>query len=109
MERYVGEEDYEYMRATRWMGTRVAGVCSTTGICVCSTYPIEELDILPYDSLIEEGRYAGGHGLMLHAEGTTQLWAVPPEVIAVLGGMLPNDQHRTLLSRTPGLSTLAGR
>ncbi len=32
----------------------------------------ERLEVLPYDSLIEEGRYAGGHVLMLHAEGTTQ-------------------------------------
>ena len=69
----------------------------------------ERLEMLPYDSLIETGRYAGGHVLMLHAEGTTQLWAVPPEVIAVLGGMLPVDQYRQLLSRTPSLSALAGR
>ncbi len=65
--------------------------------------------MLPYDSLIEEGRYAGGHVLMLHAEGTTQLWAVPPEVIVLLKGMLADYQYRMLLSRTPRLSALAGR
>ena len=69
----------------------------------------ERLDMLPYDSFIEEGRYAGGHVLMLHAEGTTQLWAVPPEVLLLLKGMLPDEEYRTLLSRTPRLFALAGR
>ncbi len=65
--------------------------------------------MLPYDSLIEEGRYAGGHVLMLHAEGTTQLWGVPPVVIVLLKGMLPDDQYRLLTEHTPRLSALAGR
>ncbi len=69
----------------------------------------ERLEMLSYDSLIEEGRYAGGHVLMLHAEGTTQLWAVPPEVIVLLERILPDDQYRALLSRTPSLFTPAGR
>ena len=69
----------------------------------------ERLEMLPYDSLIEEGRYVGGHVLMLHAEGTTLPWAVPPEVIVLLGGILPEDQYRMLLSRTPRLAALAGR
>ena len=68
----------------------------------------ERLEVLPYDSLITEGRYAGGHVLMLHAEGTTQLWAVPPQVIVLLQGMLPGDQYRKLIERTPSLSSLAG-
>ncbi len=67
----------------------------------------ERLEMLPYDSLIEEGRYAGGHVLMLHAEGTTQLWAVPPEVIVLLGGLLPDDQYHKLLEHTPKLASLA--
>ncbi len=46
---------------------------------------------------------------MLHAEGTTQLWAVPPEVIPFLKGMLPGDQYDRRLDRTPGLSDLAVR
>jgi hypothetical protein len=73
------------------------------------TQPGDELETLSYDSAIEEGRFAGGHVLMLHAEGTTQLWAVPPEVILLLRGMLPDDQYHRLIERTPGLSTLAGR
>ena len=47
--------------------------------------------------------------MMLHAEDTTQLWAIPAEVIVLLEGMLPNDQYRTLIERTPHLSALAGR
>ncbi len=39
----------------------------------------ERLEMLPYDSLIEEGQYAGGHVLMLHAEGTTRARAVRPK------------------------------
>ncbi len=69
----------------------------------------ERLEMLPYDSLIEEGRYAGGHVLMLHAEGTTQLWAVPPEVIVLLDGILPDDQYRLLIERTPKLANLASK
>ncbi len=67
----------------------------------------ERLEMLPYDSLITEGRYAGGHVLMLHAGGTTQLWAVPPEVIVLLGGLLPDDQYRKLLEHTPKLASHA--
>ncbi len=66
----------------------------------------ERLEMLPYDSLIEEGRYAGGHVVMLHAEGTTQLWAVQPEVLVLLKGMLPDEQYRKLLERTPKLAGL---
>jgi hypothetical protein len=73
------------------------------------TQPGDELEMLPYDSLIEEGRYAGGHVLMLHGEGTTQLWAVPPEVILLLKGILPDEQHRTLIERTPKIAGLASK
>jgi hypothetical protein len=69
----------------------------------------ERLETLPYDSLIEQGRYAGGHVLMLHADGTTQLWAVPPEVIPLLQGMLPDDQYRLLIERTPKIASLASK
>ncbi len=69
----------------------------------------EGLEMLPYDSLIEEGRYAGGHVLMLHAEGTTQLWAVPPAVIVFLDGMMPDDEYRLLIERTPKLASLASK
>ena len=43
-----------------------------------------------------------------HSYGTTQLWAVPPEVILLLRGILPDDLYRALLSRTPRLSALSG-
>jgi hypothetical protein len=69
----------------------------------------ERLGMLPYDSLITEGRYAGGHVLMLHAEGTTQLWAVPPEVIVLLKGMLQDEQYDRLLERTPKRAGLASK
>ncbi len=69
----------------------------------------ERLEMLPYDSLITEGRYAGGHVLMLHAGGTTQLWAVPPEVILLLKGIVPNDQYSHLIQRTPSLAGIAAR
>ncbi len=73
------------------------------------TQPGDELEMLPYDSLIEEGRYAGGHVLMLHADDNTYLFAIPPEVILLLRGMLPDDQYHRLIERTRWLSTLAGR
>ncbi len=69
----------------------------------------ERLETLPYDSLITEGRYAGGHVLMLHAEGTTQLWAAPPEVMLFLRGMLPDNQYYRLLDQTPSLADVAAR
>ncbi len=73
------------------------------------TQPGDELETLPYDSAIDEGRYAGGHVLMLHADGSTYLFAVPPEVVLLLKGMIPDDQYRALLTRTPKLSTIAAR
>ncbi len=71
--------------------------------------PGDELEILPYDSLIEEGCYAGGHVLMLHADYSTYLFAVPPEVILLLKGMLPDEQYRKLTERTPSLVDVAAR
>ncbi len=71
------------------------------------TQPGDELETLPYDSAIEEGRYAGGHVLMLHADDNTYLFAVPPEVILLLKGMLPDDQYDRLLDRTPSLADIA--
>ncbi len=71
--------------------------------------PGRELELLPYDSLIAGGRYDGGHVIMLHTEDNTFMYAVPPEVILLLEGMLPGDQYRALLLRTPLLATLAGR
>ena len=47
------------------------------------------------------GRYDGGHVLVLHTEDNTFIYAVPPEVIMLLEGMLPDDQYRALLSRPP--------
>ncbi len=73
------------------------------------TRPGRELETLPYDSLITGGRYDGGHVLMLHTEDNTFMYAVPPEVIVLLEGLLTDDQYRQLLERTPRLSALAGR
>ena len=69
----------------------------------------ERLEMLPYDSLIGEGRYAGGHVLALHTEGTTQLWAVPPEVILFLKGILPDDEYDRLRRQKPSLTDVAAR
>ena len=71
--------------------------------------PGRELETLPYDSLIAGGRYDGGHVIVLHTEDNTFMYAVPPEVIVLLEVLLPNDQYRQLLERTPRLSALAGR
>lgn len=73
------------------------------------TQPGDELEVLPYDSLIEEGRYAGGHVIMHHADGNTYLFAVPPEVILLLEGMLPDDQYHKLMERIPSLADIATR
>ncbi len=73
------------------------------------TRPGHELEVLPYDSRIAGGRYDGGHVMMLHTEDNTFMYAVPPEVIVLLEGILPDHQYRTLLERTPRLSALAGR
>ncbi len=73
------------------------------------TQPGDELEILPYDSLITEGRYAGGHVLMLHADDSTYLFAVLPEVILLLSEMLPDDQYYRLLEQTPSMADVAAR
>jgi len=71
--------------------------------------PGRELEMLTYDSLIAGGRYDGGHVIMLHTEDNTFMYAIPPEVILLLEGMLPDDQYRKLLSRAPKLSSLAAK
>ncbi|MDP9381572.1 MAG: hypothetical protein M3Q29_15775 [Chloroflexota bacterium] len=71
------------------------------------TQPGDELETLPYDSLIEEGPYTGGHVVMLHADDNTFLFAVPPEVILLMRGMLPDDQYDRLIERTPSLAGAA--
>ncbi len=67
------------------------------------TRPGRELEMLPYDSLIAGGRYDGGHVIMLHTQDNTYMYAVPPEVLLLLKGRLPDDQYRKLIERTPGL------
>ncbi len=66
--------------------------------------PGRELELLPYDSLIAGGRYDGGHVLGLHMDDDTFLFAVPPEAIPLLQGLLPEAQYSKLLERTPGLA-----
>ncbi len=70
-----------------------------------------ELETLPDDSLIVGGPYDGGHVIMVHneVEDNTFLFAVPPEAIPLLGGLLPDDQYRKLLERTPKLASLASK
>jgi len=76
-------------------------------VCV----PGWELETLADDSLIAGGEYDGGQVVMVHneEEDNTFLFAIPPEAIPLLQGLLPEDQYRMLLSRTPSLSTLADR
>ncbi len=73
------------------------------------TRPDRELEVLPYDSLIAGGRYDGGHVIVLHTKDSTFMYAVPPEVIVLMQGILPEDQYRGLVSRTPGLAGIAAR
>ena len=73
------------------------------------TRPGDEPETLPYYPLIGEGRYAGGHALMLHADGNTYLFAVRPEVILLLRGMLPDDQYRLHYVRDVTMGEDAGR
>ena len=71
--------------------------------------PGRELEVLPSDSRIAGGRYDGGHVLMQHTEDNTFTYAVPPEVIVLLEGILPDEEYRTLLERTPKLDRLPSR
>ncbi len=68
-----------------------------------------ELEAMPDDSLIAGGLYDGGHVIMVHneEEDNTFLFAIPPEVILLLKGMLPDEQYHKLLERTPGLADVA--
>ncbi len=47
--------------------------------------------------------------LMLHADGNTYHFTVPPEAILLIEGILPDDEYRKLIERTPRISTLAAR
>ncbi len=69
--------------------------------------PGRELEILPYDSLIAGGRYDGGHVVGLHMHDDTFLFAIPPEAIPLLQGLLPDNQYQTLVARTPKLGYIA--
>ncbi len=70
-----------------------------------------ELETMPDDSLIAEGPYDGGHVVMVHneEEDNTFLFAIPPEAIPLLQGLLPEDQYRTLIVRTPKLAAMPVR
>ncbi len=46
---------------------------------------------------------------MHHADDGTYLFAVPPEVIVLLRGLLPEDRYRALLARTPKLAGLTAQ
>ncbi len=65
-----------------------------------------ELETLPYDSLITGGRYDGGHVVTVHdaEEENTYMFAIPPEAVPLLEGLLPDEQYRRLLERTPSLA-----
>ena len=64
------------------------------------------MEALPYDSLISGGRYDGGHVVMVHdaEEENTYMFAVPPEAIPLLLGLLPADQYHKLVACTPALA-----
>ena len=68
------------------------------------TRPGRELQTQFYDSRVVGGRYDRGHVVVLHTENDTFLFAIPH-----LQVLLSDDQYRALLSRTPSLSSLAGR
>ncbi len=70
------------------------------------TRPGRELETLPYDSLITGGRYDGGHVVIVHDadEQNTYMFALPPEAIPLLLGLLLDGQYRTLVARTPALA-----
>lgn len=76
-----------------------------------STGPGCELETLPYDSLIAGGRYHGGHVIEVHDadEDNTYMFAIPPEVVPLLEGLLPDDQYRKIVAHTPKLAGLATR
>ncbi len=59
-----------------------------------------ELETMSDDSLIAGGEYDGGHVIMVHneEEDNTFLFAIPPEVIPLLEGLLPNEQYSKLLA-----------
>ncbi len=65
-----------------------------------------QVEALPYDSLIAGGRYDGGHVVMVHdnEEENTYMFALPPEAIPLLLGLLLDGQYRTLVARTPALA-----
>ncbi len=65
-----------------------------------------QVEVLPYDSLIAGGRYDGGHVVMVHDadEENTYMFALPPEAIPLLLGLLLDGQYRTLVARTPALA-----
>lgn len=73
------------------------------------TRPDRELEVLSYDSRITGGRYDGGHVLMLHTADNTFMYAVPPEAIVLLEGLLADDQYHTLIKRTSKLAGMTAR
>ncbi len=59
-----------------------------------------ELEMMPDDSLIAGGEYDGGQVILVHneEEDNTFLFAVPPEAIPLLQGLLPQEQYSKLLT-----------
>ncbi len=74
-----------------------------------STGPECEMETLPYDSLITGGRYDGGRVITVHdvEEDNTYMFAIPPEAVPLLEGLLPEDEYARLLDRTPSLAHVA--
>jgi hypothetical protein len=64
-----------------------------------SAHPGNRVEALSYDSVIMGGRYDGGHVVMVHDndEENTYMFALPPEAIPLLLGLLPEDQYRRLV------------
>ncbi len=68
-----------------------------------SAHPSTRVEALSYGSLIAGGCYDGGHVITAHdvEEENTYMFAVPPAAIPLLLGLLPDDQYRRLVARTP--------
>ncbi len=71
-----------------------------------SAHPGNQVEVPPYGSLIAGGRYDGGHVIIVHdaEEENTYMFAVPPEAIPLLLGLLPGDQYHKLVACTPALA-----
>jgi hypothetical protein len=64
-----------------------------------SAHPGNRVEVPSYDSQIAGGRYDGGQVITVHDndEENTYMFALPPEAVPLLLGLLPEDQYRRLV------------